>query len=196
MIKATLRPPTITAELLVDTHRRVTALARQEQSALLQKARKRGKIYSKKARELAARQGFAKGLEECRSQYADILDKIQNLYSVTVESAKRDVLAVAHRIVEETISSYLQEHPEQLATWVTESLERLKHARTITLKINPRYTSLLSPLLQRYQGTISTIEDPSLEEIDFSVETNIGGLSFSWRELLRPLSKPEYPGER
>ena len=196
MITATLHPPRHTPETTLETYRYVLKLARREQAELLNRARKRSKTYSRKARESAYKAGFAEGLQEGKEQFSGALRAIVTHYEAAVDRATEDVMTVAHQIVEHVIASYLQEHPEQLRQWILQSLESLKHSRCLTLKYHPRYHHLLTPFTQELEGILKTASEPSLGDADFELETNTGAITFSWREMLRTLSVGVKPGRK
>ena len=197
MITATLYPPRPTPETSLETYRYVLKKARKEQAELLIRARKRGKSYARKARESGYREGLARGLQEGKEQFSEALRGLVTHYERAIDRATDDVMAVAHRVVEHVIASYVEEHPQQLRQWILQSLENLKHSRGLTLTYNARYQNLFAPFAEEFERILHTVSDPSLRDVDFILETDTGGITFSWREMLRTLSiKPPPHSER
>lgn len=191
MITATIHPSSNLPEAALQTYRAVLKVARKEQAELLHRARRRSKTYSRKARDSGYKAGLAEGLREGQRQFCAALRALVTQYDSAADRAREDVIAVAHQIVEHLIGSYLQQHPEQLREWILQSVESLKHTRGITLTYNPRYHDILSPYAQEFEGIMHVVSDPSLGNTDFELKTDAGGISFSWREMLRTFSGPE-----
>jgi flagellar biosynthesis/type III secretory pathway protein FliH len=190
VITATIHPPSDHAEVALQTYRAVLTLARKEQSEILIRARKRGKAYAQKAREKGYQVGLAEGRKEAKEQFSAALTTIVNHYSAAADQAAEDVIAIAHQIVEHVIASYLQEHPDQLRRWILHAVESVKHARNLTLAYNPRYHDVLSKYAHEFQSVMNVVSDPSLGDTDFALQSSAGGISFSWKEMLRTLSEP------
>ncbi len=191
MITATIHPSPHSSEVALQTHRAVLTVARKDTADLLNNARKRSKTHSRKARESGHKAGLAEGLREGQEQFRGALQAIVHHYQAAADRATEDVMAVAHHIVEHLIGSHLQQHPEQLREWILQAVESLKHSRGLTLTYNPRYHDILSSYVHEFKEIMHVVSDPSLGSTDFELRTNAGGVSFSWREMLRTLSDPK-----
>lgn len=187
MIPARLLPPSHSLELAIASHQAIRKLGRRERAELLHKTRRRSKKYSGKARERGYRAGVERGrhegLQECRA----FIEDLRKLYAITLERARGDVLTVAHHIVETLIGEHIQTTPEILESWIQKAVEHLKSNSILTLRYHPRYEETLGRIVETLPPTIHPVGDPSLQETDFSVETNAGAVTFSWREFLAPL---------
>jgi flagellar biosynthesis/type III secretory pathway protein FliH len=188
MISATLYPPDSRPETSIEAYRAALALARREQAEVLQQTRKRSKRYSQKARQAGYQAGYAHGVAESKGEFLAILEGLRAQYQNVVDQAREDVMTVAHHIVENVISSYVERHPQILRDWITDALSRLQHTRGLTLRYHPRYHVLLQPFLEESKDLMKSLRDPTLGERDFSIQTDAGEISFAWREMLRSLS--------
>lgn len=190
MITASIHPPSNHSEIALQTYRAVLIVARKEQTEILLRARKRGKTYAQTAREKGYRVGLSDGMREAKEKFSSALTTITAQYSAAAERATEDVITIAHQIVEHIIASYIQEHPDQLRQWILQAVESIKHARNLTLAYNPRYHDLLSSYAHEFKDVMNVVSDPSLGDTDFALQSSAGGISFSWREMLRTLSEP------
>lgn len=187
MISATLLPPSHSLELALASHQEIRKLSRRERAELLQQTRRRSKKYSGKARERGYQAGLERGrlagFQECRA----IIEGLQKLYATTLERATSDVATIAHHIVETLIGEHIRTTPEVLDSWIRKAVEHLKISGILTLRYHPRYEEPLKRIVETLPPTIHLVEDPSLREADFVIETTAGAITFSWRELLAPL---------
>jgi flagellar biosynthesis/type III secretory pathway protein FliH len=88
----------------------------------------------------------------------------------------------------ETLSGeHIRTTPEILESWIQKAVEHLKISGILTLRYHPRYEEPLKRIVATLPPTIHLVEDPSLREADFVIETTAGAITFSWRELLAPL---------
>jgi flagellar biosynthesis/type III secretory pathway protein FliH len=124
-----------------------------------------------------------------------MIESLRELYSTTIDTAHRDAYLMAYRIVEELIEQHLRESPEVIASWIKRAMEHLKQTSAMTLRYHPRYRDPLHHIATHLPGGITISMDESLAEIDFTIDTNVGTVSFSWRELLLSL-KPKLPQEK
>lgn len=187
MITATLHPPILTSEVSLETYRSAEALARRDRAKSLIDARKRAKRYAKKARESGYRAGHAQGLLESKREFTAVIEILRSHYRSAVDQAREDVSTIARQILEHLITSYVQQHPEQLREWITAALDTLKHTRGLTLRYHPRYHDLLAPFIEESKEMIRSVRDPSLGERDFSITTDAGEITYAWREMLTQL---------
>jgi flagellar biosynthesis/type III secretory pathway protein FliH len=105
----------------------------------------------------------------------------------TLEKARGDVATIAHHIVETLIGEHIRTTPEILESWIQKAVEHLKSNSVLILRYHPRYEETLKRVVETLPATIHPLGDPSLKETDFSIETNAGSITFSWREFLAPL---------
>jgi hypothetical protein len=186
-ITATLNGPTSPSELAFDGYRSLLASARSERARLLTSARSRARSYSKKIRLAAFNQGYHEGLtaggEACRSA----IDALRKHYIAALEVASSDATIIAQQIVSSLIDGWIERNPETLTAWIERALEHLRDVRPLTLRYNPRYHDTIGSCARSCDPTIRLERDQSLGERDFSLDTPLGGVSFSWRELLRSL---------
>jgi flagellar biosynthesis/type III secretory pathway protein FliH len=134
---------------------------------------------------------MTEGVAHGKEQFRAALQAIVAHYETAAERAATDVARIAHQIVENLIGSYLEEHPDRLREWILQAVENLKQSRGLTLTYNPRYHESLSRCAHEFSGIMHVVSDPSLGDADFKLKTTTGGVSFSWRETLRPLAEPQ-----
>lgn len=190
MITATLYPPTSGSEVSLEIYRSTREIARRDRATALADARKRARKYARAAREKAYRDGHARGLEESKREFRETLEALRLHYQNAVEQAREDVTTIATRIVEQLVSSYVEQHPEQLREWITLALDKLKHTRGLTLRYHPRYHELLAPFIEESKEIMRCVRDPSLGHRDFSIATDAGEITFTWREMLSQFTHP------
>lgn len=194
MIPAAVRPPSEPLELALSSSRALLNASRLECASLLTRARKRAARYREEAKERGYRAGLERGFTESSTRCAEALESLGALYARTIDAAQRDVALVAYRIVEELIDTHLREDPELITRWISRAMEHLKTHQGMTLRYHPRYHETLVRIATHLPSGISTSIDTNLKELDFAIDTNVGAVTFSWRELLRPL-KPTHPTE-
>ena len=194
MIRALLIPatppsiaPTPSPALMLETHRAVVSHARKEATAILARAKKRGRTYARRAEERGFEEGLRKGNERAVEKFKEVSDKICQSYAMATEIARQDVAMVACQIVEQTISSHLDSNSSYMRRWIDEAIERLKTTRPLTLRYHPRYEATIASLLSSLMPRITPLLDPTVGDADFILEGQSGGVSFAWRELLQPL---------
>lgn len=187
MIPATLHPPSEPLDVALNRSRALIAASRIESAKILADARKQATRYREKSKERGYRAGFERGLRESAVQCARTVESLQDLYATTVEAAQRDVSIVAYRLVEELIEEHLRERPEVLSSWMTRAIAHVKQTSSMTLRYHPRYEKTLHHIAPCLPSGITIRLDPTLEEVDFAIDTTIGAVTFSWRELLRSL---------
>lgn len=187
MIPATLHPPSEPLEVALSRTREIMEASRVQSAKILTDARKRVTRYRERSKERGYRAGFERGLNESALQCARTVESLQNLYATTIETAQRDVSIVAYRMVEELIEEHLRERPEVISSWMTRAIAHVKQTSGMTLRYHPRYEETLHHIASCLPSGITTRLDPTLGEIDFAIDTTIGAVSFSWRELLRSL---------
>ena len=194
MIPAAVRPPSEPVELALSSSRAVLNASRLECASLLARARKRAARYREKAKERGYRTGLERGFTESSARCTEAIESLGALYARTIDAAHRDAALVAHRIVEELIDTHLREDPELITRWISRAMEHLKTHQGMTLRYHPRYHETLGHSATHIPSGMTISMDPTLKELDFAIDTNVGAVTFSWRELLRPL-KPSHPTE-
>jgi flagellar biosynthesis/type III secretory pathway protein FliH len=194
VIPATVLPPSEPLELALSNSRALLKASRLECANILTRARKRAARYREKAKELGYRAGLERGTAESSARCAEALESLSALYARTVDAAQRDVALVAYRIVEELIEQHLREDPVLIARWISRAMDHLKTHRGMTLRYHPRYHETLGLIATHIPSGITISMDPNIKESDFAIDTTVGTVTFSWRELLRPL-KPTTPDE-
>lgn len=189
MIPTTLHPPSESFELALSTSRALIQASRTESAKILTRARKRATRYRDKAKERGYRAGVEQGQRESALACARMVESLRDLYSTTIDTAHRDASLVAYRIVEELIEQHLRERPEVICSWITRAVEHLKQTSGMTLRYHPRYESTIARGSAQLPVGLTTSMDPTLGAIDFAVTTNVGAVTFSWRELLSVLKR-------
>ena len=187
MISATVLSPSEPLELALSVSRSLLKASRFESANILTRARKRAARYRSKAKEQGYRSGVEQGLAESSAQCAEILKSLSALYARTVDAAQRDVALVAYLIVEELIETHLREEPALIARWISRAMDHLKTHRGMTLRYHPRYHETFTHIATHIPSGITTSMDQNIKDSDFAIDTNVGTVNFSWRELLRPL---------
>jgi flagellar biosynthesis/type III secretory pathway protein FliH len=195
VIDATILAPSDPLELTLDRSRAILNASRTESAKILGQARKRASRYREKSTERGYRAGFERGEKESSQRCGEVVQSLRALYSTTVDKAQEDVLLVAHRIIEELIDERLRESPELLTSWITRAMAHVRQDIEMTLRYHPRYQENLKDVTACLPRRLTTSMDPTLGEADFAIDTNVGSISFSWRELLRTLN-PSGLGER
>jgi flagellar biosynthesis/type III secretory pathway protein FliH len=160
---------------------------RRESARILAATRRRAAQYRERAKARAYRVALEEGRAESARQCAEVVTLLGKLRSEVVDAAHHEVTLLAHQIIEELIDQRLREGPELLASWITRAVEHLKCQRGMILRYHPRYEAIFNDVAPRIPARISTSSDPSLGNRDFAIDTDVGAVTFSWRELLRPL---------
>ena len=189
MIPATLHPSSESLELALSTSRALIQTSRAEGAKILAHARKRATRYREKAKDRGYRAGFDQGERESATVCARMIESIRDLYSTTIDTAHRDASLVAYRIVEELIEQHLRERPEVICSWITRAVEHLKQTSGMTLRYHPRYENTIRRISTQLPAGIAILVDATLGAVDFVVTTNVGAVTFSWRDLLGVLQQ-------
>ena len=187
-ITATLNGPKSPSELAFDGYRSLLASARSERARLLTSARSRARSYSKKIRLGAFNQGYQEGLREGAEACRSAITALREHYTAALEVASSDATTIAQQIVSTLIDGWIERNPETLAAWIARALEHLRDVRPITLRYNPRYHDAICSCAHSCDPTIRLERDHTLGDRDFSLDTPLGGVSFSWRDLLESLT--------
>jgi len=187
VIPATALPPTEPLELALSSSRAIIQASRRESARLIVQARRRASRYRERAKERGYRAGLEQGLSESALNSAKVVESLRDLYSTTIDAAHRDLSLVAHRIVEELVEHHLRDNPELIARWIQRAIDHLKQRSGLILRYSPRYQETLHHFAPHLPVGISTSCDPTLGNNDFAIDTDVGAITFSWRELLNSL---------
>jgi len=187
VIPATTLPPSEPLDLALSSSRALIQASRRESAQIIVQARKRASRYREKAKERGYRVGLEQGLTESALRCTKVIESLRDLYSTTIDTAHRDASLVAYRIVEELIEHHLRDTPELIARWIQRAIDHLKHRSGLILRYHPRYQETLHHFAPHLPPGISTTCDPTLGESDFAIDTDVGAVTFSWRELLNSL---------
>jgi len=189
VIHATVLPPSESPELALSTARALIHSSRTESAEILTNTRKRAKRYREKAKERGYRAGMERGLADGALECAKIIESLRELYSSTIDVAHRDAGIVAYRIVEALIDQHLRDRPELIATWIKRAVEHVNTTCGMSLRYHPRYHETICRITAHLPSGIVPSIDSSLGEVDFAIDTNVGAIAFSWRELLSSLKQ-------
>lgn len=186
-ISARLKGPTNPAELAFDGYREVLASARSQRASLLKSARNRARLHSKKIRLAAIDDGYRDGLKRGTDACDTVISSIRGQYRAALSIARLDAAMVAEKIVASIVEEWLQQNPGTLDAWISLALNHVGDARPLVLRYHPRYLDFIGSTAHSCDPLIRLEMDPNLGEVDLSLETPKGGVSFSWREVLQSL---------
>ncbi|MDH5673490.1 MAG: flagellar assembly protein FliH [Myxococcales bacterium] len=99
-------------------------------------------------------------------------------------------LELARRLAQHLLGAELQQRPERFAKLVARLLRRLRHARTVTLRVHPADAESLTAMLPA--GTSSGLrieQDTTLRRGDCMIDSDVGSLDARLRTRLDELSR-------
>lgn len=192
-ISARLKGPTSSAELAFDGYRKVLASAWSERSLLLKGVRNRARLHSKRVRRAAIDRGYREGLQRGADACNTAISAIRGQYRAALSIARSDAAMVAEKIVACVVEGWLEQNPRTLDSWISIALNHLGDIQPLVLRYHPRYLDSIGSCTHSSDPRITLEMDPNLGEVDLSLETPKGGVSFSWRELLQSLYKMHGP---
>ena len=196
MISATVLPPSEPLEFALCQARAIIHAARTDGARALAQARNRASRYRDKAKQRGYRAGLEQARTESSRECAAVVASLRSLYLDAAEGARKDLSMITRQIVEELIEQRLREGPDLIESWIARAIEHLKHTSNLTLRYHPRYEEPLQALASRVPRGIAVTMDPGLGQVDFALDTNVGAITFSWRDLLRSFEQPTTEGRR
>lgn len=191
MITARLRPSPPAPELLLECHHRLQTEARVERAALLKQARKRARGYARHARLVGHKAGLADGAQESRKIFERVLEKLEKTYHEVADRARHDAFIQASLIAETLVGDYVTLNPEIMKGWLDGALEHFSSSAALVLCYHPQHEAVMTLLKGSLPTGIKIQMDPSLTHTDFSLQSDLGSIECSWREVLRAHLKPE-----
>jgi flagellar biosynthesis/type III secretory pathway protein FliH len=181
--------PNLAPEIPVQTFRDTIKLGRGIISDERRRSRLKALRYAKKIRSRGFNRGYQAGLAAAQGECLVMLQALRGCYEDAVVAAKSDTIALATALAERIVDTTLLERPEVLLAWIEEGLGVLKRSRSLHLSFQPRYQALIEHIQMRLPDTITAEADASLSDSDFVIRSEIGGVEFSWRSVLK---HPEY----
>lgn len=162
------------ASLLLSTHgeiRRSYATLRKRYSALLRRARKG-----------AFQRGYSAGLSAGRNRIEVALRDLGNAYTTVLDGAKDDCRLLAQALAAQIVGTSINERPEILLSWLDRAMTIMKHSQPRVLRYHPRLAAVIQSLHSLIPAQLELIPDSSLEQTDFRLESETGGVECQWRE--------------
>lgn len=171
-------------------------MAREEAEKIRETSRRESQV----AKEAACREGFEqgyreglkKGDEEIKARYAQVESLLKQLKierdSKLVEQEK-DIIALVMAICRKILATVLEMRPEAIRQVIVNSLEQVKDAEKIIVRVNPIHLPYLSgyedDLKEQYAtGGFQIIEDPGILPGDCVVYTESGFVESRMEEQL------------
>lgn len=185
MIRARLRPTEIQPEVSLQAYRTLIQSGRTEIAQERLRSRNKSLSYARFIRKKAFSKGYLEGLAAAQNDYAQAMQALRLRYSTILDAAKEDTRALAYLLVERLIDMSALENPAILEAWIHQGLETLKQTRNLVIAYHPRYERMMSFLASRLPQGISTRSDKNIQDVDFLIRGEAGGVEFSWRSALR-----------
>ena len=184
MARATLVPPSLSAELPLAAVRAAIANSKSQALDRLQATRRRCAQYSRAARHRAFSAGYAAGVHAASEDLLKAIHAITTTYDAALEIAKRDATVLGQSLAAGIIQRALSDDPELLLGWIHDAAKTLSRSRTFTLSYHPRYATLINSLEGKLPDRITHHAAAQLGEIDFALSGDGGGIECSWRKAL------------
>lgn len=184
MIKARLLPASLTQDVVIDTYRQVVREGRSAVAASRRASRSKALRYVKHLRSRGFTKGYLDGLSAARSDIQAAMEDLRNCYHDALSNAQQDIQSLAQQLATQVVDASIVEQPEIFAVWVQKAIAALKRSRTLHLSLNPRYKGVLCTIATHLPEGVSIALDPTAASIDFRLEGDMGGIEFSWREVI------------
>jgi len=194
MLQARLIPTQLAPDVTVQTFKRTIQIGRKVLCDERKRSRQKACRYAKHIRERGFAKGYQEGLAAAKAECEATLRALRNCYEDAINAAKSDTHALATSLAERIIDTSLLERPEVLLAWIQEALQLLRRSRNLHLSYQPRYASVMQQVLNHLPQNITASADPCLLEADFTINSDSGGIEFSWRNALQDHLSPQQSG--
>jgi flagellar biosynthesis/type III secretory pathway protein FliH len=185
MIRARLLPTSLQPEISLETYRNLIAQGRQVIAQDRTKSRRKALQYAHHIRERGYKNGYEAGLQAAHDDCQAALHALRARYEDALLAARADALALAQSLAEQLVDRAFLETPEALARWINDSIALVKRSRTLKLTYNPRFEPIMQRILERIPQGVTASPDPTLQELDFVLEGEMGGVEFAWKDIMK-----------
>lgn len=184
MINARLLPTSLPPDLSIKNYRAIIEGGRNQIAQQQNRSRGKALTYARHIRAKGFNKGYQEGLEAARAECLQAMRAMRECYEQALDAARQDALAIARNLAEKIVDTTLLGHPEALLAWIQQSTAILKRGRNLNLSYHPRYEAMLHQIAPHLPSGITISSDPNLSDSDFVLQSDSGGVEFSWRTAL------------
>lgn len=147
-------------------------------------SRSRALSYVRWAKSRGFEAGYRAGLSKAESDLLRVIDQLRTTYNTAADIAHRDLEQLHFRLAEHLIDTASLGEPRTLACWIERAISVLKRNRPLRLLFNPRYEKIIEHISPQLPSTLHVAPSLDLKKVDFRLESDIGGVEFSWQAAL------------
>jgi len=189
VVKAASTPRHVVRAQVVDAHTQATRIveaAQRRAEAIIADAEARTDALAAGALALARR--------EAREELAGEHLRLAAARAAATDEAERDLATLALAASKQLLGRELTLHPDAIGDVVRPLLAKMRHARSVTLRVHPEDAHALSQWIKTHVGSTEALEvtpaeeltrgsvwiHSELGEIDAKVETRLAALARAW----------------
>jgi flagellar assembly protein FliH len=174
--------------------------AKEEAHSLIEKSLQDYQVVKDKAYKEGYDQGYEKGLEEAEAEIkklgretASLIASLKRQKEDLYRKQEKDVVELVIALTEKILGTVIETRPEVICQVIKNTLEHVRDAEKITVKVNPIHIPYLSGFEEQFKDVcpekFKIAEDPNIKPGDCQVVTENGYLDSMLEEQLIQLKK-------